>query len=85
MKVDCAVFGGPTRTRRPVYVKKLASIGPFIGPMKSVSMSGSPALVICIMVKIDMISERTLKAEEDMSIISVPKKDMSIIFMMFEP
>ena len=59
-------FGPAARGRNPVKLKKFPSMELFGGNTKKcVMMSGSLAIVICTMAKVDIIREKSLKVEED--------------------
>lgn len=60
---------GEKMARKPVKVKKLPLGMVLGGTMKSVRISGSPAVDICKMAKTDMISVSTLKMGGDMIVI----------------
>ena len=72
------VLLGEKMTRKPVKVKKLPSGMVLGGTMKSVRMSRSPALDICMMAKIDIISVKTLKVVEDMIVIIYEAESLSL-------
>jgi len=72
------VLLGENMTRKPMKVNKLPSGMVLGGTMKSVRMSRSPALDICMMAKIDIISVKTLKVVEDMIVIIYESESLSL-------